>query len=334
MTKFYAFLVAFLFFLVGLGKSAWTMPYCMSERESVLPFVEAAKLIVVKARVDEREGYFLFDTGISALTLNDHYFGGEENVRKFRKVTDVNGSREKLEGCFVQSFRWGGVERDSFHVPLVDLSMLEEVLDVELLGLLGWEVFKDVEVHIDYDARQMTLRRLDAAGVFQSPSLRPDPTHVMAFEMEGHVPVLQARIGEQQLRMGWDSGASINMMNKKLRRYLPDEARKLMNIPYGGVLSSRKAPFVAVGAIHVEEQFAVTAWRMALTKMKHFQKRDLNIDGFIGADLLRLGQLSINYRKREIAVWINDNIFSLRYQPLRGAGWARQGGPPSGSPEK
>ncbi len=331
MTKFYAFLVSLI--LIGIQQIP-ASPYYMSERESVLPFEEAGKLIVVEARVDGREGYFLFDTGISVLTLNDRYFGGEENVPKFRKVTDVNGSRDKLEGCFVAAFQWGGVERDSFHAPLVDLSLLEEVLDVELLGLLGWEVFKDVEVFIDYDARRMTLRQLDEAGEAAALPGRPAPEHVMAFEMEGHMPVLQARIGDQVLRMGWDSGASINMMNKKLRRNLPDESRKLMNIPYGGVLSSRKAPFVAVGAIYIEDQFAVTAWRMALTKMKHFQKRELEIDGFIGADLLRLGKLSINYRKREIAVWVNDNIFSLRYQPIEGAGWARQSAPPAGSPEK
>lgn len=326
-------LFAFLFLFTGL-EPCLASPYAMSERESVLSFQEAGKLIVVKARVDGREGFFLFDTGISVLTLNDRYFGGEENVRKFRKVTDINGSREKLEGCLVNAFRWGGVERDSFHAPLVDLTLLEEVLEVELFGLLGWEVFKDVEIFIDYDAHQMTLRQLNESGEAMGPSMRSAPEHVMAFEMEGHMPVLRARIGEQSLRMGWDSGASINMLNKKLQRFLPDESRKLMNIPYGGVLSSRKAPFVAVGAIYIEDQFAVTAWRMALTRMKHFQKRELAIDGFIGADLLRLGKLSINYRKQEIAVWVNDNIFSLRYQPVEGAGWARKGGPPSGSPER
>lgn len=307
-------------------------PYQMAETESVLPIKVIDKLVVVEAVVDGRRGYFLFDTGIGSLALNDRYFGDEENLRKFRKMTDINGNRAKLEGCLVNSFKWGGVERDSFNAPLMDLRQLEEIMECELLGLLGWEVYQDLEVIFDYDAEQLTLRKLDSDGDALSGHPVRSPRHVIPFEMEQHIPVLKARVGDLTLRLGWDTGASINVFNKKLRRNLPENARKLMRIPYGGVLSDRRAPFIAVDAIHVDDQFTVIGWRMAATKMRHFKKREINIDGLIGADLFRLGKVAINYRRQEISLWINDNLFSQRYQATKGAGLARK--PASVSSEK
>lgn len=318
MSKIYTAL--FVFFSLFGPLHAFPSPYSMSETECVLPMKVIDKLVVVEATVNGLDGYFLFDTGIGGLALNERYFGNEDNLEKFCKVTDINGNREKVAGCLVSAFQWGGVQRDSFNVPLMDLSQLEKIMECELLGLLGWEVYQDLEIIFDYDAERMTLRKLDAAGTPLNNKLLRSPRHVIPFEMEQHIPVLKARIGELVMRLGWDTGASINIFNKKLRRQLPKDARKLMRIPYGGVLSDRKAPFIVVDAIHLDDQFAVMGWRMAATKIKHFQKREINIDGLIGADLFRFGKVAINYRRQEISVWINDNVFSQRYQTTERTG--------------
>lgn len=281
-----------------------------------MSFREVKKLVVVEAAVDGRSGYFILDTGIGALTLNESRCNYEESIKKFNKVSDVNGKRGRAEGIQINSFEWGGVLGHDFHVPLVNMESLEQILEIELLGLIGYDVLRDLELLIDYDAKTLVQYRLSSEGRPLTSANLESPTHLVAFDLEDHLPVLRAKVGDLSLRMGWDSAASINLMNKKLKRYLPADARQLMRIPYGGVLSNNKAPFIAVDAIHIDDQFAVTAWRMAFTAMKHFEKRDIRIDGLIGADLLRLGRLSINYRCKEIALWVNDNIFAQRYEAL------------------
>jgi hypothetical protein len=305
--------------------------YRMSQPESVLPIKVVDKLVLVEAFVDGQSGNYLFDTGISSLALNDRYFGGEDNLPRYDKATDVNGNREHVEGYLIGAFDWGAVRRDSFYAPLVDLRALEEIFDCSIMGLLGWEVFRNLEVEVDYDARKMIIRQLDIDGETVAPGPFIAPDHRLSFHLEGHLPVLSARIGMHSLELGWDTGASINTIDKKLRKHLPPNARRLMRIPYGGIFSDRRAPFIAVDAIHVAGQFAVTGWRMAATRMKHFHKRDILIDGLIGADLFRLGKVAINYQQREISVWINDNVFSQRYQLMEGEQLARK---PAAAPER
>lgn len=305
----------------------------MLQPESVLPIKVVDKLVLVEASVDGRSGHFLFDTGISSLALNDRYFGGEDNLPKFDKATDFNGNREQVEGYLIDAFDWGGVRRDSFYVPLVDLRGLEDIFGCTIMGLLGWEVFRNLEIEVDYDARKMVLRQLNKEGEAVEQGSFTAPDHRLSFHMEGHLPVVSASIGNYPLKLGWDTGASINTINKKLRKHLPENARRLMRIPYGGIFSDRKAPFIAVDVIRVEKQFAVTGWRMAATKMKHFHKRGILIDGLIGADLFRLGKVAINYQQGEIALWVNnDNVFSQRYQPLEGERLARK--PAAATPER
>lgn len=313
MPKFYPLLL--LFMLATTAANAES-PYYMIEDHSVLPIQVIDKLVLVEAEVDGLRGLFLFDTGIGALALNERFFNDRANFQKFSKITDVNGHKAKLEGRLVEAFRWGGVQRDSFLAPVVDISHLEKVLDAKIMGLLGWEVFTDLEVYIDFDGLTMTLKRLDPVGNPLQPTLFSTPSHILAFEMEQHLPVIQASIGECPLRLGFDTGATINLINKKLRQALPENSRRLFRIPYGGVLSDSRAPFIAVEAIEVDQQFVVSGWRMAATPMNHFHRKEIAIDGLIGADLFRLGRVAINYKKREIAIWVNDNIFSQRYQAL------------------
>ncbi len=291
-------------------------PYHMTEPLSIMPFKRIDKLVLVEASVDGQTGYFLFDTGVADLTLNDQHFGEDDDIGVVTKITDINGRRHRAKGFLVEQFRWGGLYRTEFLAPLLDLSGLEEILDVPLLGLIGQHVIDKVEVHIDFDRLAMALMRLDKQGKPVAAPYTEDPQHILPFHMEFYIPVLEARIGQLDLNLAFDSGASINMIDRRLRRDLPDDARRLMRIAYGGAISHSRAPFIAVNAIYLEDQFAVTAWRMAATRMKHFSKKDIEIDGLIGADLFRLGGVSINYQKKQIAVWINDNIFAHRYEMM------------------
>lgn len=291
-------------------------PYYMVEDRFQLPIQIVDKLVLVEAEVDGLQGLFLFDTGIGELALNEQFFGDEANFRKFSKITDINGHKAKIEGRFVDAFRWGRVRRDSFFAPVVDISHLEKVLDTRIMGLLGWEVFTDLNVCIDFDALTMTITRLSTAGEPLQAYPEEAPNHILPFGMEHHLPVIEASIGDCRLRLGFDSGATINIINKKLRQDLPEDARRLLRIPFGGVVSDSRAPFIAVDAIEVDNQFSVSGWRMAATSMNHFQRKDILIDGLIGADLFRLGRIAINYKKREIAIWVHNNIFSQRYQAL------------------
>jgi len=322
MQQFYSLLFgACLMVLFSLSASAAEEhPYEMTESVSEIAFKRFRKMVLVKAGVDGQQGYFIFDTGIGDLVLNGQYFGDDDNVSRFRRITDINGKRKRVEGCFIQQFGWAGIRRDSFFAPIWDMEGLEEIMELPLLGLIGKRVFQELEVVIDYDRQRMTLLRLDNAGYPAGELYYPDPRHRIPFEQRGHLTVLQAQIGSMALDLAWDSGASINVLDKKLKKSLPERARKLTRITFGGALSRKRAPFYAVGSIKIADEFIIKAWRLACVKLKHLKKARYEVDGLIGADLFRLGKVSINYRRQEIAVWVGDNVFAERYELLREGG--------------
>ena len=300
-------------------------PYQLSTDRSTFSISLFKKLIFVEARVDGQEGLFLFDTGISELTLNYDNFAHYQ-LEEGPSLTDINGAMERSHRVFVMNFDWQGLHREKFKVQLMDLSTLSETIGSPVLGLIGYDVIKDLEVAVDYDKRQMTLHRLDENGrVSQHPWQRPD--HLLEFEMERHLPILGIQMEPGKvIRVGFDSGAAMNVLDRKYRRAAKEGALRLYHIQYNGALSATRVPYYTLPRVEVAGELSLIHCKMAFPNLSHLWRNGVQIDGLLGIDLFRLGRVSLNFRLGEMKIWVNDNVFTMKYKDLtEPTGLAREG---------
>ena len=213
---------SFLIFLLTVS-SGFSSNFHLSESPAVCKFEKVKRMMLVTAQIDDQEGYFLLDTGADALILNQNHFSDYDVVTKSGNYKDINGRKKKIEYLYVNSFSWGALQRSNFYIQQLNFSGLENTLKVEILGLIGHEVFKDFELAIDYDSQEIVLMDLDRQGNPIGQHTDQAPTYTLDFALNEHIPILQADFGgADPINIGLDSGSSINIMDKKWKQQFID----------------------------------------------------------------------------------------------------------------
>jgi hypothetical protein len=314
MKRCHPLLAGLLFFCLSL--SAAPARYELTVNTDQQPIIIKKKLMLVKARVNGQEGLFLLDTGVSRLTLNARIFG-EGSRESSVRMLDITGVSRPFREKFIDEFAWGALQRERFLVYLVEMEQLEGILETEILGLIGYEVIKDLEMRIDYGARHLTLYRLDGTGApLDDGAAAPD--HRMPFQMRGHLPSIEVNIGpHESLQLGVDSGSALNVLNKNWIEQLKDQALGRYKIRYNAVLSSRRVDFFTLPRIDIAEELALIYSKFAFANLTHLWEHSVAVDGLLGIELFRLGEVAINYKQRQISLWVHDNVYAMKYRPLK-----------------
>ena len=143
---------------VVLTESEWVGPNIIR-----IPFTLTGTLITVRARVDTTEGNFFFDTGASGLLLNYRHFGRVRGVA-LTNGGGVTGTVRVLGTEQVDTFRLDNLLATDIAAELIDFSHIENAKKIDLVGLIGYAVFRDFEVLFDYEASLLVLVRTDKNG--------------------------------------------------------------------------------------------------------------------------------------------------------------------------
>ncbi len=290
--------------------------YQMDTDRTEIPITIREKLMLVPAEVNGRSGMFLLDTGASRLFLNARIFESR-NQPFVKEVTDVNGVRQKVGDFFVKDFHWGSLQRRKFLAETVNLETAEGVLGVEILGLIGYEVLQQVELHVDYGKQRIILYRLDKKGE-PVRAVADSADHRIPFYLCRYLPVIQGRFGDEGklMRLGLDSGASLNMLHNTWQKELEAAALRRHQISYHGVLSRKRVDYYTLPSLHIGGELALIHSKVAFVDLKIIRQNLLFIDGLLSVNLFRLGVVSVNYQRKEIRIWVRDNVFALKYRDL------------------
>ena len=313
MPHLYTILLAILFMPALLwGESK----YRMAQESCGLSFIVKNKLILVQGEAGDEAGYFLFDTGASELVLNKRYFGRQRGYESDHQYTDVHGHRGQHGYVFVSHFQWGGLERDHFYTPRLDLSPLEAMLGERIIGIIGYDVLRNVETVVDYYTGSMQLFRIDEIPFPSADGRQPD--FIIPFQLDGHLPVIRGAAGEAgKLRLGVDSGASVNLFEIRLRDKLAGKALQQRTIPLLGAGGGEKrTPYFVMENLQVEDAYFIHYSRVALSDLAMLRNFGFQVDGLIGVNFFRLGRVSINYRSRCFRVWLGQNDYTMRLQSV------------------
>lgn len=311
-TLFIFFLCTILYFPLHAAN------FQLDKSPSVSTFLKVKRMMLVEAQVDDRTGYFLIDTGADDLVLNEQYFKDYERISNKGNYRDINGRKRKVEYLYIDSFRWGNLSRADFYAQQLDFTAVEQVLEEKILGLMGFEVFRNFELTIDYDNLEIILTDLDHEGTPLSDVYNATPSYTFEFSLNEHLPTLEADFGgNETVKVGLDSGSTINILDKKWKKDLEEASHRKSRIRFMGANASRKTRgYYTVDQLEIQSQFAIRYWKAALGKLDHFEDTDIFLDGILGINFFQIGRVAINYNQQQIRVWPNDNAIHWRFVNL------------------
>lgn len=266
-----------------------------------IPFRMVGRLIAVEARVDTQQGFFFLDTGASDLLLNQNYFEGESTIASTNSF-GVGGDIGQLSTRRVDTLFWDGLEIMDLEGHVVSLTHIEETKRTKVIGILGFKVFRDFEILIDYSIRQLIVTRVDKKGNrLDRDAIFQVPIDSMDFKLIGHAIVISAQVNGVKLRLALDTGAELNLLDVRVKRKVLDNFEILRRTTMMG--AGHKEIEVLAGVLHgvdltIDQKIGM---RTLLTRMWNVNDAmGTNLDGILGYEFLFDKRVLINYKKEKL----------------------------------
>ncbi|WP_207534537.1 alpha/beta fold hydrolase [Desertivirga arenae] len=266
--------------------------------EMKVPFKIRKDVIYVAANLNGKEGYFLFDSGCPLIMLNERFAAPSADAEKINGFSGINGALGEVHITKVDSLKWGNIILKDFQTPATALQEDPEMSSVNVFGLLGLEAFKNYELTFDYDALQMTFRRVDKLGNYvKQPSQEIKPLHQAAVTMQRHIPIITLNINKKDYRFGIDCGAAINIIYPQFYDELKTQFEAVDTLKINGNEANKLlAGFIKeahCGPLQFKELYTGFGESHLLTKGENA----LKIDGLLGTPFLVNYITSINFRR-------------------------------------
>ncbi len=171
----------------------------------VLPAQTIGNFIIVEAKWDRYGPYhFIIDTG-SANTLVTPGF-----VRRYGssiprndaprvRVLSAEGEIMDLPAASIHRIELGGARFDDVPVLVHDLAQLSAHLGVRIDGLLGFPLFRETRLTLDYPHNRVLLQPADTTALIPGNPVPFDDTH--------KTPLVPVGVGNRRMLMLVDSGS-------------------------------------------------------------------------------------------------------------------------------
>lgn len=253
-------------------------------------------MILIEANVNGKLGKFILDTGAPGVILNN------KPLKKSKDLVagGLNGAIEIGE-IPIKKFEWGIINLSNFTGYTLDISHLEESFDREIAGLIGFDVLADFELLFDYEKREVQILNARKNSLHKNNH----PLKKISFQKQGHLPVIQAKIGEKTYRFGIDTGAEVNLMDKNILENLDKNiATFLADESIQGLENTTlSVPAVSVNNTVVQSNDFPDMKYLFVDFSAVNQNQEAKIDGLLGFPFLEKTKVSINYKKQKIYIW-------------------------------
>ena len=266
-----------------------------------IPFTLAGRLIIVEAKVDTLEGHFIVDTGAERLVLNQKYFKPEPRGMEVAAFgnTGLVGSVSQKE---VDTLHIDQLSIMNLRAHLVDLGHIEQKKNTRILGILGYTVFENFEMFIDFQHSRIVLSRVDRNGIRLDSILAWElPYDSLRFNLIKHIIVVDATVDNVKLHLMLDSGAELNLIDRRVNRKVLDRFTIIKRVNLIG--AGKKEVEVLAGTLsnvrcgnqHCESMNTL------LTSMNDINTTfGVTLNGILGYEFLSKRRVMINYKKRKL----------------------------------
>jgi predicted aspartyl protease len=268
-----------------------------------IPLKNAGRLFMIEAVVDNQSGNLIFDSGAAGVVMNLTYF------RKYMKMDSQNsngitGSVNELGRINLGKIQISGLSFTSVPAALADLGHIENKRGVKVLGLIGFEYFKEFEIVIDAVNNELQLYRLDSKGIRKSGSANSfQPDISQSIEVSKNVVFVKGKIGGKVLRFCLDTGAETNTVSNHSSRAVLNTISVDRKSNLGG--AGQKSVEVLFGTMN-DFEFGGHRLKNMGTIITYLDALNdaygIEIDGMLGYDFLTQGTICINFVRRQLGM--------------------------------
>lgn len=269
----------------------------------LVPFELAGNTIIAQATLDGISGNFILDTGCPSLILNGKYFKGMEVSWLKQSVADFHGELSRAKHLIVKELTMYSLTLEKQMALVIDLANLERIKGIPIHGIIGYPVFNEMEVMLDFEKQHALFSPVDKKGTRMCGNTYYQLTDSLELKMSGHFPYIMAELEGKKIRLGIDTGAEANVLQKKLVKGKIDLDPK-KNLTVRGIKNQHKScPRAWI------KNLCFGHWKKEDHQMVIANMGELNdylnvgLDGILGMPFLKERKLAFNYRSKKIYVW-------------------------------
>ena len=166
-----------------------------------IPFEVINGMIIIQAEIDNEVGNYIFDTGAEELILNKKV---DSSSTMF---SSINGDIA-TEEVRINLLRIGKLTHNTLKAYTADLASMESYLNISLQGVIGCNLFLPRKIKIDFDSNEIILSSTNDLTIGRKDYVK--------FEMQDGVPVCSVSIGDVEYLFGFDTGATIHVIDENV----------------------------------------------------------------------------------------------------------------------
>ncbi|EDP69998.1 hypothetical protein FBALC1_10712 [Flavobacteriales bacterium ALC-1] len=271
---------------------------------SRIPFKVIDQLIVVEVELLNKEGNFIIDTGSETLILNSTHFKPTRKHKQEGKLkSGVHNDIENVKEKYLKALSINNLTLEQLNADVIDLSHIEKIKKIEVLGIIGYSILKDFEVFIDMHLNQITLTRIDKNGKPLSKKIYAETIHdSIDFKLKKHTIILDALIENHKVKFGLDTGAEYNQLNKNIDSKILDYFYPNKELKLTGA-SGRKIKVMAgkLFRVKLNDSIYFGPMKTVLTNLRKMNTAfSTNLDGILGFEFFAQKRTIINYKKQKL----------------------------------
>ena len=250
-------------------------------------------LIITEASVDGKWGNFIVDSGAPGLVLNATT--STENPANCASVNEVFACSEMR----VEEFKWNHIRRIGINALLADLSEIESALGFEIKGLIGFDIFKKEKLFINFSRQEIVF--LPKKPTYAESTFKEFANFVTSFTIEGSIPVIEYQLNGKKIRLGIDSGAKSNVLDKSIAsRQTPDMIMSTEPIELAGVNASvTMSELITLYNEDAPNPFVLKN-KFVVADLSHLRDYGYQIDGLVGPEFFKNCLLLFDFQEMKI----------------------------------
>jgi predicted aspartyl protease len=272
-----------------------------------IPMKRAGRLLLIEAVIDGVQGNLVFDTGATGLVLNRTYFR-KHTISESIYSSGITGTANTFGATTVEKVEISDLYYKDIKADVADLSHIENLRGIKVIGLLGFNMIRKFEAVIDIDNNELQLHRVDRSG---ERLLKADPgdsyPYIQKIDPWHPVLIVKGKIGGKLLSFCLDTGAEINAINSNSHKNVLATLTITRRTDLRGVgQASQEVLFgimndFTLGDVPVQQMETIVTNLNGLRDVYNVQ-----IDGMLGFDFLQRGVVMINLAKRQFGVRFNQ----------------------------
>lgn len=176
----------------------------------IVPAQTMANYLIVQGKWDKRGPYnFLIDTGASVTLVSPELANRYTSKNAARtttplvRVKSADGETALLSPATLRRIQIGGARFDNVQVLIYDCAAISAHLGINIDGILGFPLFRETILTLDYPLSRVLLQRRSAAPLL--------PGTPVPFNNERKTPIIPLRLGDQTFVALVDSGSDATL---------------------------------------------------------------------------------------------------------------------------